>query len=99
MAILEPNIRRISQVNLEGRPSLEDARACIGKKEKKQLTIPLALSQAGALETYDGRIATGAGRNNSQLPEKAGTFICLKIAENLLELQPVSDEEMQVRSF
>ena len=39
-----------SQVNLVDRPSLEDVRASIGKKEKKQLTIPLRLRQGIVLE-------------------------------------------------
>ena len=86
-----------SQVNLGDRPSLDDVRACIGKKRKNN-KLPLALSQTTALEIYDRRIATGATQNNNQLPENDGTaactFICLKIAEKILELQPVSDEEI-----
>ena len=50
------------------------------------------------IETYDRKIATGATQNNNQLPEEnptaACTFICLKIPEKSLELQPVSDEEI-----
>ena len=69
------------------------------KKEKKQLTIQLGVSQATALETYDRKIATGATQNNNQLPENDGTaacrFICLKIPEKSLELLPVSDEEKE----
>ena len=49
-----------SQVNPGDRWSLEDVRACIEKKTRKQLTIPLQLSQATALEKCDRRIATGA---------------------------------------
>ena len=53
--------------------------------------------KATALETYDRKIAVGATQNNNQLPENGGTsaiFICLKIAKKLLELHPVSDEEI-----
>ena len=61
------------QVNPGDRPSLEDVRACIGKKEKKQLTTPLGLSQAIVLETYNRRISTGATQKNNQLPKNDGT--------------------------
>ena len=40
---------------------------------KKQLTIPLGLSQAIVLETYDITIATGVTQNNNQLPENDDT--------------------------
>ena len=80
------------------RPSLDDVRTYIGKKEKKQQTILLVLSQAAALEMHDRRIATAAAQNTNQLSENdctaACTIICLKIAEKYLELQPVSDEEL-----
>ena len=86
------------QMNPGDRSSLENVRTCIGKKEKKQLTIQLGLSQAIALETYHRKIVTGATQNNLQLPENDGaaacTFIYLRIPEKSLELQPVSDEEI-----
>ena len=45
------------QVNSGDRPTLEDVRACIWKKKKKkQLTIPLVLSQAIGLETFERRL-------------------------------------------
>lgn len=85
-----------SQVNPGKQPSLEDVRACIGKKkDKKQLTTPLELSQAIALEIYDIRIAIGATESNNQQPKNDGTvtctFMCLKIPE---KLQPVSDDKI-----
>lgn len=40
---------------------------------KKQLTIPLGLSQAIVLETYDITIAIGLTQNNNQLPESDDT--------------------------
>ena len=40
---------------------------------KKQLTIPLGLSQVIVLETYDITIATGVTQNNNQLPENDDT--------------------------
>ena len=89
-----------SQVNPGNQPSLEDVRACIGwgKKDKKQLTTPLELSQAIALEIYDRRIAIGATENTNQQPKNDGTvtctFMCLKISEKSLELQPVSDDKI-----
>ena len=46
------------------------------KKDKKQLTTPLELSQAIALEIYDRRIAIGATQNNNQLPNNDGTAEC-----------------------
>ena len=71
---------------------------------KKQLTIPLGLSQAfQVFEIYDIKITTGVTQNNNQLPENDGTAfvkksllksICLKIPEKSFELQPVSDEEI-----
>ena len=89
---------KCSQVNRGDRPSLDDVRTCIGKKEKKQQTILLALSQAAVLEMHYRRIATVATQNNNQLSENdctaVCTIICLKIAEKYLELQPVSDEEL-----
>ena len=67
----------------------------MGKKDKKQLTTPLELSQAIALEIYDRRIAIGATENNNQQPKNDGTvtctFMCLKIPE---KLQPVSDDKI-----
>ena len=101
--ILEPNIRGTLYVlaGESGRSTVIGG--CKGldwkKKEKKQLTIQLGVSQATALETYDRKIATGATQNNNQLPENDGTavcrFICLKIPEKSLELLPVSDEEKE----
>ena len=80
------------------RPSVDDVRTYIGKKEKKQQTILLVLSQATVLEMHDRRIATAAAQNTNQLSENdctaACTIICLKIAEKYLELQSVSDEEL-----
>ena len=77
-------------MNPGDRPSLEHVRTCIGKKEIKQLTIQLGLSQATALESYDRKTATGATQNNNQLPGNDGTaactLICLKIPEKSLEL-------------
>ena len=65
------------------------------KKDKKQLTTPLELSQAIALEIYDIRIAIGATESNNQQPKNDGTvtctFMCLKIPE---KLQPVSDDKI-----
>ena len=55
------------------RPSLDDVRDPIEKKEKKQPTVPLALSQATTLEIYDRTITTGAIQNYNQLPENDGT--------------------------
>ena len=55
------------------RPSLDDVTDCTGKKEKTQQTVPLALSQATALEIYDRTITTGATKNYNQLPENDGT--------------------------
>ena len=81
-------------VNPGDRPSLEDVRACIEKKDKKQLTIQFGLGQAIALETCDRKMATGGTQNNNKPPENDGTFICLKIPEKSSELQPVSDEEI-----
>ena len=73
-----------SQVNPEDRPSLEESKGLYWKKQrKKQLTIPLALSQTTTSETYDRKNVTAAF-----------TLICLKIAEKVLELQPVSDAEI-----
>ena len=65
--------RLCSQVNPGERPSLDDVRDCTGKKEKTQQTVPLALSQATALEIYDRTITTGATQNYNQLPENDGT--------------------------
>ena len=63
-----------------------------------RLNAHLGLSQAIALETCDRKIATGANENNNKLPENDGTiactFICLKIPEKSLELQPASDVEI-----
>ena len=56
----------------------------------------LVISQSTALETYDRRIAIVATQNKNQLPESehsSCTFICLKLAEKFLELQPVSKIE------
>ena len=56
----------------------------------------LVISQSTALETYDRRIAIVATQSNNQLPENVHsscTFICLKLAEKFLELQPVSKNE------
>ena len=68
------------------------------KKDKKQLTTPLELSQAIALEIYDRRIAIGATENTNQQPKNDGTvtctFMCLEISEKSLELQPVSDDKI-----
>ena len=68
-------------------PSLEDIRACIEKKDEKQLTTQLELSQAIVLEIYDRSNGTGATEIKNQLPKYDGTvasiFICLKIPENI----------------
>ena len=68
-------------------PSLEDIRACIEKKDKKQLTTQLELSQAIVLEIYDRSNGTGETQIKNQLPKYDGTvasiFICLKIPENI----------------
>lgn len=65
------------------------------EKREKTTNISLALSQATLLETYDRVIAI---QNNNHLPKNdvtaVGTFICLNIAEKLLEFQPASDEEI-----
>ena len=56
----------------------------------------LVISQSTALETYDRRIAIVATQSKNQLPENehsSCTFICLKLAEKFLELQPVSKIE------
>ena len=56
----------------------------------------LVISQSTALETYDRRIAIVATQSNNQLPENVHSsciFICLKLAEKFLELQPVSKNE------
>ena len=52
-------------------------------EKTEKLTIPLALSQTTTSETYDRKNVTAAF-----------TLICLKIAEKVLELQPVSDAEI-----
>ena len=65
--------RLCSQVNPGERPWLDDVRDRIEKKEKKQQTVPLALSQATTLEIYDRTITTGAIQNYNQLPENDGT--------------------------
>ena len=68
-------------------PSLEDIRACIEKKDKKQLTTQLELSQAIVLEIYGRSNGTGETQIKNQLPKYDGTvasiFICLKIPENI----------------
>ena len=69
-------------------PSLKDIRACIEKKkDKKQLTTQLELSEAIVLEIYDRSNGTGATEIKNQLPKYDGTvasiFICLKIHENI----------------
>ena len=50
-------------------PSLEDIRACIEKKDKKQLTTQLELSQAIVLEIYDRSNGTGETQIKNQLPK------------------------------
>ena len=57
--------------------------------------LPLSISQATALEEYDKRVSSG---KPAQYPQNDGTgcctFLCLKIAESLMQLKPGSFEEI-----
>ena len=49
------------------------------KREQKQLTIPLALSQTTALETYNRMIETDTLWNYDHPARKYGTAVCTSI--------------------
>ena len=91
------------QIKPEERPSLDDLRNHINTANEIIVEkFPLSLSQATALEQFDQNIAL-CKNNVTELPENDGTsactFLCLKIAEKFLELQPVSEEEFAGQSI
>ena len=89
--ILGPNIRGITYAlaSESGRLTITEGYKGLHwkKKDKKQLTTQLELSEAIVLEIYDRSNGTGATEIKNQLPKYDGTvasiFICLKIPENI----------------
>ena len=54
----------------------------MAKKKKQTTNVSWALSQATALEIYDGRVTTGATQNYNQLPENDSSAACTLMLKN-----------------